>query len=90
MKKSKKGLVIIIILLLLLIIAGLLGYIFYQNINQTEEYDKTVKKYERIVRIAKSVNSIIDEQVAETKDFIATNPDVRFRHHYVRKFEEYG
>ena len=74
--KSKKTLLIIIIILLLLVIAGLVGYIVYQNITKTEEYDKSLKKYERIVVIANKVNSIIDEQIQESKEFLASNPDV--------------
>ncbi len=79
--KNKKVLIISIIAVILVIACAVGGYLYYQNMkkNQEEEYNEAVKKYERIVEVAEKVNTTIDEKVAPTKEFIATNPDVRRR-----------
>lgn len=79
--KNKKVLIISIIAVILVIGCAVGGYLYYQNMkkNQEEEYNEAVKKYERIVEIAEKVNTTIEEKVVPTKEFIATNPNVRRR-----------
>lgn len=48
-----------------------------------------VKKYERIVYVAKKVNKEIDTKVSEAKEFINANPDVRNRQNCNREFNKY-
>lgn len=74
--KNKKTLVIIIIIALLLIIAGIIGFVCYQNMNQDDDYDKVAKKYEKLAMIATQMNALIDKELVESQALIATNPDV--------------
>lgn len=48
--------------------------------NKLRHKEERVKDYERIVDIAQKVNDEIDEKLAPTKEFIATNPNVRSRY----------
>lgn len=79
--KNKKILIITIIIAILVIGGVVIGLVYYQNMkkNQENEYTEAEKKYEQIVEIAEKINNTIDEKVIPTKEFIATNPDVRRR-----------
>lgn len=78
MKNKKILIAILILVIILLIVTGIIAFFVIQNSkDNTNKYDAAVKKYERIVRVAKKVNDEIDTEVNKAKQFIDTNPDVR-------------
>ena len=88
--KKKKILIVSIIIVLLLIASIICGVLYLKgNQKNTEEYNMAVKKYERIVYVAKKVNKEIDTKVSEAKEFINANPDVRNRQNCNREFNKY-
>ncbi len=75
--KDKKNLIIFLLIVIILLIVG--GFVYFAMQNKTEDtesYNKAIKKYERIVRVAKKVNTKIDEEVDKVQKFIDTNPKV--------------
>ncbi len=79
--KKKKILIIsiIVIILVILCVLGIFLYHKHQMKQNEKEYENTAKKYERLINIAEKLNTMIDEKVKSTQEFLATNPDVRTR-----------